>query len=140
MKMRVVTLITLLLFTLTLFSCITTSENIQKEYSCDDFSENPTSLTDDFDIRVGDKITVRLCSNATTGFEWDYTATGVSVLRETSHDFEEPGTDVPGAAGMEVWTFEAVAKGEIEVHMAYSQPWADGQKDEWTYTMAVTVQ
>ena len=48
MKMKILILITLLLFTLTLFSCIVTSENIVKEYSCDDFAENTTSLTVDF--------------------------------------------------------------------------------------------
>ena len=140
MKMRVITLITLLLLTLTLFSCVTTSVNIVKEYSCDDFSEKPTSLTENFDIGVGDKITLKLCSNATTGFQWEYMMTSDMALSLEDHDFDEPEGDLVGAAGIEVWTFEGTEKGTAVVSMEYSQPWDGGMKKEWTYKMTITVE
>ena len=140
MKMKILILISLLLFTLTLFACIVTSENIVKEYSCDDFAENPTSLTDDYDIEIGDKITVRLCSNATTGFQWEYEISGDMAVKEEDHDFEEPGGDLVGAAGTEVWTFEGTKKGTAVVSMEYSRMWEGGMKKEWTYKMTITVE
>lgn len=140
MKMKILTLITLLLLTLTPFSCIVTSENIVKEYSCNDFSENPTGLTNDYKIKIGDKITVKLCSNATTGFQWDYEITGDIAVKEEDHDYEEPGEDLVGAAGTEVWTFEGTEKGTAVVSMEYSQPWEGGIKKEWMYKMTITVE
>ena len=140
MKMKSAALLTLLLILLSLFSCIVTSENIEKEYSCDDFTENPKGITDEYQIEMGDKITVRLCSNATTGFQWDYEITGDMVVKEEDHDFEEPEGNLVGAAGVEVWTFEAAAKGTGEVLMEYSQPWEGGMKKEWIYIMTITVE
>ena len=64
---------------------------------------------------------------------------GENVLKEPDYYFEEPVSDVPGTAGVEVWTFQAIGSGKAEVHMAYSQPWEGGEKEEWTYTMTVTV-
>jgi len=97
-------------------------------------------MRNEFQAEIGDKITVKLCSNPTTGFKWNYKTTIENVLKEEDYDFEEPKGDVLGAAGIEVWTFEAVEKGTTEVRMEYSQPWEGGLKAEWTYTMTVTVQ
>jgi predicted secreted protein len=111
------------------------------EISCDEFTENPNSIIrNEFQVEVGDKITVKLCSNPTTGFQWDYETTTENILKEEDHDFEESEGDTVGAASIEVWTFEAVEKGTTEVLMEYSQPWEGGLKAEWTYTMTVTVE
>ncbi|HEY98492.1 MAG TPA: protease inhibitor I42 family protein [Dehalococcoidia bacterium] len=140
MKMKITALFTLPLLILILSSCIVTSENIVKEYSCDDFSGNPTGLSDDFTVETGDKITVKLCSNSTTGFQWDYEMSGDESVKEEDHDFEEPEGDMVGAAGIEVWTFEATEKGTAVISMEYSQPWEGGLKKEWIYTMTITVE
>ena len=102
--------------------------------------ENPNSMRNDFEAEVGDKITVKLCSNPTTGFEWGYEITVDNILKEEDHDFEEPEDGAVGAAGIEVWTFETVEKGETEVRMEYSRPWEGGEQAEWTYTFTVTVE
>jgi len=95
----------------------------------------------EFKAAVGDKIYVKLCSNQTTGFEWNYEISTENVLKLEDHDFEEPeNTGVFGAAGKEVWTFEATDTGTTEVTLEYSQPWEGGGKEEWTYTMTVTVE
>ena len=91
------------------------------------------------EVEIGDKITVKLCSNPTTGFKWKYETIGKVVLKEEDYDFEEPDKDVVGADGKEVWTFEAIEKGTTEIRMEYSRPWEGGEKAEWTYTLYVTV-
>jgi predicted secreted protein len=139
MKRSIIALAVLLLPLLPLFSCIVTSQLIQKEYSCDDFTENPKGITDTVSINVGDKVTIMLCSNATTGFEWDYTMTGNTAVKEEDHDFEEPGGNEVGAAGTEVWVFEGTEKGTAEIQMEYSQPWEGGMKQEWLYKITIKV-
>jgi len=138
-KLRIILILAVLAISFSLLSCIT-SRYFNVEVSCDQFNTNSHAKSD-FQVEIGDKINVKLCSNPTTGFQWTYHISGGNVIKEEDHDFEEPGGEgVVGAAGKEVWTFEAVEKGTTEVRMAYSQPWQGGEKEEWTYTMSVTVE
>ena len=146
MKLRIFLIFTIFTTVLLLSSCtvtspdsdIVTSHDFNAEIPCDVFGDY-NHLKGDFEVEVGDKIRVELCSNPTTGFQWGYEMTIENVLKEEDHDFEEPEADVPGAAGIEIWTFEAVETGETEVRMEYSQPWEGGLKSEWTYTVTVMV-
>jgi len=117
-----------------------TSRETHVEISCDDFTENPTSILNDFEIEIGDKVYVELCSNPTTGFEWSYEMSGDTAIKEEDHDFHAPEGDVPGASGKEEWTFEGVDEGTTEIFMEYSQPWEGGIKQEWTYRITITVE
>jgi len=139
MKSRIFLVVTIFTAVLLLSSCIVTSYDFSVEISCDEFNES-NHRSGEFEVEVGDKIRVELCSNPTTGFQWDYEMTIENVLKEEDHDFEEPEGDVTGAAGIEIWTFEAVETGTTEVQMGYSQPWEGGLKSEWTYNMTVTVE
>ncbi len=139
MKLRVFLTFTLFTAALLLSSCVVTSHDYNVEISCDEFSEN-NHRSGEFEVEVGDKIRLELCSNPSTGFQWIYKTTIENVVQEEDHDFEPPEVDVPGAAGVELWTFEAVEKGTTEVQMEYSQSWEGGLKAEWTYTMTVTVE
>ena len=139
MKLRIFLIFTIFTSALLLSSCIVTSHDFNVEVSCDEFGES-NHRSGEFEVEVGDKIRVELCSNPTTGSQWDYEMTVENVLREEDHDFEEPEGDVPGAAGTELWTFEAVAAGTTVVQMEYSQPSEGGLKSEWTYNVTVTVE
>jgi predicted secreted protein len=138
MKLRTFLIFAILTVVLLLPSCIVTSHDYNVEVTCDDFGANNNRISE-FEVEIGDKIRMELCSNPTTGFQWEYEMTTENVLKEEDHDFEEPAEDVVGAAGIELWTFEAVEKGTTEVQMEYSQPWEGGLKAEWTYTMTITV-
>jgi predicted secreted protein len=124
---------------LSLSSCIVTSHDFNVEISCDQFVDN-SHRSGEFEVEVGDKIRVELCSNPSTGFEWTYETSVEGVIQKEDYDFEAPEEDMPGAAGKDVWTFEAVEKGTTEIRMEYSQPWEGGLKAEWTYTLTVTVE
>jgi predicted secreted protein len=139
MKQKIIPIFMIIIVLLALPSCIVTSRAIGVEISCNEFNENPHSIRNEFQVEIGDKITVKLCSNPTTGFQWDYETTVENVLKEEDHDFEELEGDIPGAMGREIWTFEAVKKGTTKVQMEYSQPWEGGSKAEWAYMMTVTV-
>ena len=138
MKLRIFLIPTILIMVLLLSSCITSHE-YSVNISCDKFTKN-NNRTSEFEVEVGDKIRLKLCSNPTTGFQWDYKMTTENIVKEEDHDFEPPEGDLPGAAGTEFWTFEAVNKGTTEVRMEYSQPGEGGLKADWTYTMNITVE
>ena len=139
MKLRIFLIFTILTTALLLSSCIVTSHDFNVEISCDEFGES-NHRSGEFEVEIGDKIRLKLCSNQTAGFQWGYEMTIENVLKEEDHDFEEPDGDVPGAPGIEIWTFEAVETGTTEVQMKYSQPSEDGLKSKWTYNMMVTVE
>jgi predicted secreted protein len=141
MKLRIVLIAAMCFALLPLLSCTMTESRIlgvDVEISCDKFSVAKHYMNE-FEADVDAVITVNLCSNPTTGFEWECEITGEDVLEVTSHDFVPPEGDVVGAPGMDVWTFTAIGEGEAEVRMEYNQPWEDGEKEEWTFTFTVTV-
>lgn len=137
------TIIVLIIFLLTVtfpaLSCIVTSKDIHVEIGCGDFEENPTGTRNDFEMEVGDKLYVKLCSNPSTGFEWKYEMSGDQAVKEEDHDFQEPEGDLMGAPGEETWTFEAVKKGTTVIKMEYGQSWEGGTKGQWTYTINIVV-
>ena len=124
--------------TLLISSCIVTSHDYNITVSCEQFAGN-SIYNDNLVVEVGDKIRLELCSNHTTGFQWDYEFTTEGILQEEDHDFEEP-TGKTGAAGIELWTFEAINKGTTDIQMEYSQPWEGGSKAQWTCNISVMVE
>jgi len=139
MLLRISLLFIMCITTLSMSSCFVTSHDYSFEVSCEDFAENG-HYSSDLVLEVGDKIKLELCSNQSTGFKWDYEITTANIVKEEDHDFEEPEEGVVGAAGKELWTFEAVETGTTEIQMEYSQPWEGGTKAEWTYIISVTVE
>ena len=112
------------------------------DVSYDDFM-NLQHISQEVEVAVGDSFTVTLCSNPTTGFEWESPRiTDQTVLEQVGHKFEAlEFTDPPkeGAAGKEVWTFQALKEGESTVSMEYSRPWEEGEEATWTFNLTVTV-
>ena len=142
MKLRTVAIALLVILILQILSfgaCITTSHDYSVDISCGEFADNPNGLHDNFNIDVGDKIRVKLCSNISTGFQWDYDMTEDNVLKAEDYDFEEPSPGLTGVPGKEAWTFEAVGKGTTAINMKYSQPWQSGVEAQWTYGITIVV-
>ncbi len=142
MKVRSATVGTLIAIPLLLGAC---SSATTVEVSCDDFMEQK-HISKSVEVSTGETLTVTLCSNASTGFQWIEPAqvSDKGVLRQTSHEFIPPGekddeSPAPGTAGKQQWTFEALRKGTAEVSMEYSRPWEGGEKGEWTFTLTVVV-
>ncbi len=121
------------------------SGDVSLEIVCDDFYENQ-HLTWEVAVDSGALVTATLCSNATTGFEWEETAEigNPAVLEQVDHEFtapEEVDGEAPpiGSAGKQSWTFKARESGTTTIGFDYSRPWEDGEKGEWTLNATVTV-
>ena len=114
------------------------------EVSCDEFNQAPI-ITDSITVNSGEEITIKLCSNPSTGFQWSETPENShpAILSQDSHDYQtegENGTPLPpGTPGQEVWTFTAKASGQSQLYFEYSRNWEGGEKGVWTYTLDITV-
>lgn len=140
MKAKIGLICAVALLTTLLFGCAVAQKQGLINLTCDDFiSQN--HIIGELSVKAGDSFTVTLCSNPTTGFQWESAViTDPSVLTETNHQFFGPEDEnLVGAAGRDVWTFQALKKGTSNISIAYSRPWEGGEKAEWTFTAAVTV-
>lgn len=141
MKSKIIIMGAVVALSLGLLACAPAAKPVSVEVSCDDFYEQ-NHISRAVEVAAGDSFTVTLCSNPTTGFIWSESAQigDQTVLQQTDHKFvASEGTEVVGAAGKEVWTFQAVKKGETSVSMEYSRPWEGGEKGTWTFNLTVVV-
>jgi inhibitor of cysteine peptidase len=141
MKAKLILVCAVGVLSLFLFACAPAAKQASVEVSCDDFSQQ-NHITKQVEVGAGGTLTVTLCSNQTTGFMWSETAqiSDQSVLQQTDHKFVPPEAEgVVGAAGKEVWTFNALKKGTSTVSVEYSRPWEGGEKGVWTFNLTVTV-
>ncbi|HUT68139.1 MAG TPA: protease inhibitor I42 family protein [Dehalococcoidales bacterium] len=109
-------------------------------YTCNDFATEP-NMTDDVVFTVGKGVSIILCSNQTTGFQWNEQAqiSDPEVIEQTGHQYSAPSSSKPGAAGTETFNLKGLKKGTATVKLEYSRPWEGGEKAEWTCTLNITV-
>jgi predicted secreted protein len=111
------------------------------EVTCDVFDQQPHHSAD-VQLGADGTLTVILCSNPTTGFQWSQTPQigNQTVLRQVDHRFV-PREDAAlvGAPGQEVWIFKTLKKGTSTIYFEYSRPWEGGEKAIWTFNLTVIV-
>lgn len=143
MKSRLIPICVMVALSLFLLACFPTAKQGAVEVSCDDFYEQ-NHISRAVEVAAGDSFTVTLCSNPTTGFIWSEQAqiSDQTVLQQTDHQLVMPESEPPpppGTPGQEVWTFQALKKGEAVVSMEYSRPWEGGEKGTWIFNLTVVV-
>jgi inhibitor of cysteine peptidase len=140
MKIKIGIIVTLAALATVMFGCTLAPGQASVNLSCDDFASQ-NQITKELSVKAGDSFTVTLCSNPTTGFQWESAViSDQSVLTETNHQFVGPEDEnLVGAGGEDVWTFQALKKGTSTISIAYSRPWEGGEKGVWTFTAVVTV-
>lgn len=114
---------------------------VQLEVPCDEFMEQ-RHISKEVEVPINGMLTVTLCSNPTTGFQWSETAeiTDPSVLDQVDHEFVPPEQKgVEGASGQEVWSFRAFEKGTSTISVEYRRLWEHGVEPAKTFTLTVVV-
>ena len=111
-----------------------------KYYTCRVLEATP-HLEDDISFPANKGVTVILCSNQTTGFQWNEEAdiSDTSIVEQASHTYTAPTSDKVGASGMEKYVFMGVSPGTATVKLEYSQPWDGGEKAVKTVTLTITI-
>ena len=86
---------------------------------------------------AGQQFTVRLPSNATTGFRWVVADAG-PVTQVGKSVYEAPqNSGAVGAGGTEVFTFKTGASGSGELRLEYRRPWEETAAAEKTWSVTV---
>ncbi|MEJ2739188.1 MAG: protease inhibitor I42 family protein [Dehalococcoidia bacterium] len=138
MKRFIVLLLAILSIGFLFSGCSSGTEDVV--FSCDDFNKQQ-NLDANVTVDSGETVTVKLCSNASTGFSWDENAkiADTGILKQTGQQVISPEKDMPGAAGQQEWTFTALKSGTTTAYLEYGRPWEGGEKGVWTFTLTVTV-
>lgn len=118
--------------------------NPRIEVSCDDFYAQARQVGS-IELAPGEQFELVLCSNPTTGFQWEDPAviSDPAALEQTGMIYEEPAgraeAELAGAPGAQSWSFKALEGGRTQVTFTYSQPWDGGEKSAWSYMLDITV-
>lgn len=90
-------------------------------------------------VSAGQQLTVKLPSNATTGFRWVVAKAG--PLRQVGESaYEAPQqTGAVGAGGTETFRFNAGSSGSGELKLEYRRPWEKGVAADKTWSVKVSV-
>jgi predicted secreted protein len=117
------------------------SAHVSITLSCDDFTEDDLArpgssvlVERTVAVKSGTRLDVVLCSNPSTGFEWEEAAFDSAHLRLLGHR-EVDIHDIVGAPQTEVWSFQVVGHGNGYGMMAYSRPFAGGEKAVWSFVL-----
>ena len=112
--------------------------------TCDDFaraaSPNSTAalLNTEVTVAVGTPFTVTLCSNPSTGYQWEPPRVAdQSLVQQVDHQVTPAPAGGVGAPGTETWTFKALKPGGTVISFAYSRPWVGGEKGSWQLRLKV---
>ena len=89
--------------------------------------------------KAKDKLTIKLESNPTTGYEWIYQINNSDVLKLKSNDYKENDKDdkTVGAGGIQTYVFEAVKEGEATITLAYGRNWEENSAYKIEYKIKV---
>lgn len=90
----------------------------------------------EFTTCKGRYFTISLESNATTGYTWDCAVANSKIVKLVSDDYSS-GSDVPGAAGKQVFRFKALKKGTTKITLQYKRSWEDDAVKTKTYLIYV---
>lgn len=124
------------------FACAADSpRQVSVAISCEEFQQKPQQVKS-VTAAPDDTITVTLCSNPSTGFQWEQAAISTpAVLSLSLHHYIQPqaATPIVGAAGQEQWQFDVRTRGTTSVDFHYSQPWAGGTKNVWSVVLTINV-
>jgi len=142
MKLKLILVGVMAAISLSLFACSPTPKQASVEVSCDDFMKLQ-HISEEVEVAVDGSLTVTLCSNPTTGFQWESPQiTDQTVLEQVDHKLVMPESEPPpppGTPGQEVWTFKALREGTSTISMEYSRPWEGGEKGAWKFDLTVVV-
>jgi len=119
------------------------------QLSCDDFASQ-NHITRSVTVAKSGTLTVILCANPSTGYQWEENATisfvagNGAIIRQTSHNYEagEANSEemIVGAPGEDTWVFDPQREGTATISFSYGRPWEGGEQGVWTLTVSVTVE
>ena len=110
--------------------------------TADNESYTMSDNNSDISIEIGGTFGISLESNPTTGYEWDVTECDYSVLELVNTGYEQAETQsppLPGAGGLQNWTFEGLKDGKTTLKLVYWRSWEGEESIIDEYLLHITV-
>lgn len=103
-------------------------------------STSPISPNATLSARTNEQFYITLSSNPTTGYEWQIASIShPNVVGFVSSEYIPPRSELLGAGGKQVLTFNALQEGNAIVKLQYVRPWETGVPPVSIYVAEVMV-
>jgi inhibitor of cysteine peptidase len=90
--------------------------------------------------KINEQFYITLGSNPTTGYEWQIgSVSNPDIVEFVSSEYIPPESQLPGAGGKQVLTFNALQEGNATVMLQYVRPWETGVPPVSLYVAEVAV-
>jgi inhibitor of cysteine peptidase len=97
---------------------------------------------DDLNLKVNDTITIKLESNATTGYKWNLfeeNNSGIITMISSGYTEKENKDNLVGAGGFETFSFKAISRGNTTITLTYNRQWEKDVQPEKIFKLNISV-
>lgn len=91
------------------------------------------------EVASGDKVTITLEGNPTTGFSWEVDEINSAVAELAGEPDYKTDSKALGSGGVYTFTFKAVAAGTTNIRLVYHRSWEEGVDPEKVYEVTLNV-
>jgi inhibitor of cysteine peptidase len=91
------------------------------------------------ELRAGDRLSISLGGNPTTGYSWGLAAVDERVLAPLGTPGYRASSGGVGAGGVFAFEFEAVAVGRTALRLDYRRPWEKRRRPAQTFKVNIKV-
>lgn len=103
-----------------LLGCLTVSTYAEAENILLTAQEDGQTIS----VNQSDTVTIKLYSNPTTGYSWQFSLASDDVLTPTQDSFvPPPPSDMVGVGGFHIYKVQAVKQGTATITGRYFRPW-----------------
>jgi inhibitor of cysteine peptidase len=85
--------------------------------------------TTSLEVKVGDTIVVKLEANATTGYEWQFTAGDTFTIESSNYVPSPAPSNMVGTGGSQIVTLKVTRTGSSDLTGTYRQQWNSPSPD-----------
>lgn len=114
------------------------SVNVPVIFEISGFVRAPAGSNSTIEAKINERFNVTLTSNPSTGYQWRISGIDETVARLVDERYIAPDSNLVGAAGKQVLTFEALKEGKTIIELEYVRPW-DQENPASIYTIDLAV-
>jgi inhibitor of cysteine peptidase len=90
-------------------------------------------------LTVGERFTLELRQNPTTGYSWSVVSSGEPVIHQEGQPSYKPDGEQRGGGGTLSFAFRGAAAGRTELRLVYARPWEKDVAPADTFRLTVDV-
>ncbi len=104
-------------------------------------STSPISTNATLSVKTNEPFYITLSSNPSTGYEWQVASvSNPDMVRFVDSQYIRPESELLGATGKQVLTFNALQEGNTTIQLEYVRPWETGVPPVSIYVAEVVVE